>query len=342
MLSLDALANKQYITFKPEDHYVLKSSSPKEKYRRRTNETKTAIHSGQRKLFATVLQFMTLYVDLGTPDAEVFPKIVYAGAAPGHSISLLSKLFPTCEFHLYDTNPFSPLLEGNPKVTMYKQYFLDKDARQWASDPAVYFISDIRRDIVGKTSFEAEKIIQEDMQMQQKWVELMRPKQSHLKFHLPYSGLGFETTTEYLNGTVYVQPWRGASSTECRLVPKWGEKKNWNNVDYEDQNFYVNAVLREQTKFLNPIDGSTNPIDGQELINDYDSCLEISILLDYLKRFSPIYGEDYKRAVNLSRILTKTITFYIESLKSNVLMKHLRADPNLLNHKGSTFADEEE
>jgi hypothetical protein len=330
-----------YATFIPENHYVLKSDSSKEKYQRRVGENKTSVHWGQRKLFLTVLQFMTRYVDLGTPDAEIFPKIVYAGAAPGHNIALLSKLFPTCEFHLYDTNPFSSLLDGNPKITIYKQYFLDNDAKRWSTEPAVYFISDIRRDIVGKTSYEAEKTIQEDMQMQQKWFEIMRPKQAQLKFHLPYSGLGIENTTEYLNGTVYVQPWRGSSSTECRLVPKWGEKKSWNNIDYEDQNFHINAILREQVKFLNPIDGSTNPIDGQELENDYDSCLEISILLDYLKRFSPNYGEDYKRAVNLSRILTQTLTFYVESIHSNVLMKHLRADPNLLTKKGATFVYED-
>lgn len=322
--------------FQPSKLYIIDSSTPEVPYTSRKDEIKTAVHWGQRKLFLTVLQFMTLYVKL---ERDIVPKIVYAGAAPGHNIALLSKLFPTCEFHLYDMNKFSDLLNGNPKVKLYKQLFLDEDAKKWNGIDNVYFISDIRRDTLGMSTKDAELIIQGDMQMQMKWIELMKPVESHLKFHLPYSGLGIGSTTEYFNGTVYVQPWRGASSTECRLVPKWGEKKLWNNKKYEDQNFYINSILREKTKFYNPLDGSLNPIDGQELLNDYDSAMEINILSDYIKKFSPNPEEDLKHVVNMSRILTNTITFYMDNLKSNVYLKHLRADIHLLAPKSSRFTE---
>ena len=336
-----------YRPFNTESYYVINKDSKKEKYRSRANEKKTAIHWGQRKLFLTVLQFMTLYVDLGTVETPTRPKIVYAGAAPGHNIALLAKLFPTCEFHLYDTNPFSQLLNefttgDNPRVTIYKQYFLDDDARRWTDQQDVYFISDIRRDIAGKSTIVAERVIQEDMQMQQRWYELMRPKQAQFKFHLPYSGMGFETTTDYLDGTVYVQPWRGPSSTECRLVPVWGRKKVWNNIDYEDANFHINAVLRERVSFTNPITGDESHIDGMELTNDYDSSMEICIFLDYLKRFSPNYTEHYTKAVTLSKILTKTITFNLDVVGGNLQMEHLRSDPFLLTPKNSVFVNDEE
>lgn len=323
-------------TFDRDTHYVIKSNTPKEKYRSRADEVKTAIHWGQRKLFLAVLQFMTLYVDLGDASLPLTPKIVYAGAAPGHNIALLSKLFPTCEFHLYDTNPFSTSLDNNPKITMYKQYFTNDDAMKWSREQEAYLISDIRRDIAGKTPADAEKVIQEDMQMQLRWYEIMKPKQAQFKFHLPYSGMGFENTTDYIDGTVYVQAWRGPSSTECRLVPKWGVRKIWNNIDYEDANFFINARLREGTKFINPLTGDNTPIDDQELTNDYDSTLEISILLDYLKRFSPHVNDYTQHVVKLSRILTKTITFNVEGV-GELRMKHFRDNPFLLAPKKSAF-----
>jgi hypothetical protein len=280
---------------------------------------------------------MTLYVNT---NPNVVPKIVYAGAAPGHNIALLSKLFPSCEFHLYDTNKFSDLLVGNRKITLYKQLFLDVDAEGWKDKDEVYFISDIRRDIVGKTTRDAEVVIMGDMNMQKKWIEIMKPVQSHLKFHLPYSGLNLGSTFEYFNGTVYVQPWRGSSSTECRLVPKWGEKRLWDNKKYEDQNFYINSILREKTKFYNTTNGSKDPIDGKELLNDYDSAMEISILSDYIKKFSPDPQEDLKYVINMSRILTNTITFYMETnIKSNVCLKHLRVDRLLLAPKSGRFTE---
>jgi len=328
------------VPYQREEHYIIKSSTPQETYRRRTGEEKTAIHWGQRKLFLTLLQFMTRYVDLGDASSNIIPKIVYAGAAPGHNIALLSKLFPTVEFHLYDMNPFSDKLNGNPKIKIYKQLFLDVDAGKWTDIADVYLISDIRRDIVGKSTLEAEKVIIGDMQMQMKWYEIMRPKYAQLKFHLPYADLGLDPTTEYLDGTVYNQAWRGSSSTECRLVPEWGRKKIWNNAEYENQNFYINSVLREGTKFINPIDGTNNPIDGIELRNDFDSTTEICILMDYLERFSPDYAKDYVKAVDLSRILSKAITLNIASLGGDLKLSDLRLDPLILKPKSAIFTED--
>jgi len=325
-----------WTSFEPSKHYIINSSTPSAQYRSRKDEVKTTVHWGQRKLFLTVLQFMTLYVDVGVGKT---PKIVYAGAAPGHNIALLSKLFPTCEFHLYDMNPFSKLLNDNPKIKLYKQLFLDDDAKKWTEVGETYLISDIRRDTAGMDTKNAEIVIQGDMEMQKKWYEIMKPKYAHFKFHLPYSGLGLGVSTEYLNGTVYVQPWRGPSSTECRLVPKWGEKKIWNNKLYEDQNFYINTVLREGTRFTNPLTGTNTPIDGEELQNDYDSAMEINILMDYLKKFSPNPHEDIKYVVNLSHILTKTITFNMSQINSEVYLKHLRKDIHLLAPKTSIFKE---
>jgi len=44
------------------------------------------------------------------------------------------------------------------------------------------------------------------MQMQTRWYEIMHPKRAQIKFHLSYSGMGFETTTDYLDGEGHHQP----------------------------------------------------------------------------------------------------------------------------------------
>ncbi len=56
-------------------------------------ESKTVVHWGQRKLLMHEIEFLTKH--LGTEQRAV---LVYAGAAPGTHISLLSDLFPSVVF----------------------------------------------------------------------------------------------------------------------------------------------------------------------------------------------------------------------------------------------------
>ena len=109
-------------------------------YRRRNDEEKKCIHWGQRKLLLTVIQFLTLFWD---PTQVPNPVVVYAGAAPGNNIGVISQLFPEVEFHLYDPRPFKiKPIEG--KIYLYNQYFTNKDAEKWSDRSDIYFISDIR------------------------------------------------------------------------------------------------------------------------------------------------------------------------------------------------------
>ncbi len=71
-------------------------------YRRRTNDLKTVLHWGQRKLLISEVEFLTQYVE---PEQET--TLVYAGAAPGTHILFLAEMFPTLHFILVDPRPFS-------------------------------------------------------------------------------------------------------------------------------------------------------------------------------------------------------------------------------------------
>ena len=77
-------------------------------------------------------------------------------------------------------------------------------------------------------------------------------------------------------GDIYVQPWAPHSSTESRLIcAADNEMIEYVNLDYEEKFFYHNDVVRVQQKFL-------NPIKGEGLKNDYDSCSDVIQIYDYL------------------------------------------------------------
>src|SRR5579872_1380700 len=126
------------VAFKKE-HRLLTDMSPQLPYHRRKDEVKKAVHWGQRKLLLSEIEFLTLFWD---PFKVPKPVIVYAGAASGGHIPLLSMMFPAAELHLYDPSPF--VISETPKIKIYRQLFLDDDARKWANRKDVFLISDIR------------------------------------------------------------------------------------------------------------------------------------------------------------------------------------------------------
>jgi len=249
------------------------------------------VHWGQRKLLIAELEFFTLHWD----EKKVpHPICLYAGAAPGIHVPVLSKLFPAFVFHLYDPRDFE--IKQSEKIFLHQEFFTDEVAAQWAGRDDVFFVSDIRRagpedaraasvELLRRLPVGAkyskreldttinrivERNIVEDMACQEKWVRLINPVESLLKFHLPYiltekDAEGFS----YLDGRVYLQVWPGRNSTETRLVPRRNEagefvSRLWDPLWYEEALFYHNAVVREEKSFLNPFSCPSQP---QEKIN---------------------------------------------------------------------------
>lgn len=318
---------------------IINRNSQKEKYRQRTGEEKKSVHWGQRKLLLSEIEFFTLYWNRNEiPN----PLCVYAGAAPGTHISLLSLLFPEFKFHLYDPRNFN--IQPNDKISIFNEYFTNEVALRYAGRNDVFFVSDIRtssqfdlqkeffieyginefneygdpigdEDIITRARTDAqvknEDQIWGDHLMQQEWVVLMNPEHAYLKFRLPYALGGINRILEYLNGVVYWQMWQPATSTETRLKPIRGvngqyEVTQWSILDYEEYCFYHNIVTREKNIYLNPFTEDLRPIDSPELLNDYDSTAEAFILkMYYEKRGSK---NIYFDVVNLSRYITQTIT----------------------------------
>ena len=259
--------------------------------------TRRNVHWGQLKLFFTILlPFIRFW------DRKKLKKVhvVYAGAAPGSNIALFADLIPGLTMDLYDPAPFA--IKSTSRVKIFNQLFLDEDAQKYAGRNDIFFFSDIRRQI-GKT-IETERLIDEDMEMQQRWVEIIQPVEAFLKFRLPYMTPGIETvipTTpykEYLDGEVYLQSVAPQTSTETRLRPMRnarGEytKKRWRFDVYEEQMFYQNMTVREKCPYIDGVNWSFDGLLPPELIGDWDCVSMTFMLYEYLRQFKKGKSEDY-------------------------------------------------
>lgn len=295
--------------------YPIGQGDPREAYHRRETATKTTIAWGQLKLLITELDFLTRYWN---PETVPTPWVLYLGAAEGHHIAILSKLFPQARFVLYDQRAFSPLLAGLPNVETRQRLFLEADYPEFTDRKDVFLISDIRSleysRIVQEGDIEKqrtnEEMVRHDMNLQAQWVKVLRPVKAHLKFRLPYS---WEFVRKeigpgrmYLDGTVYRQAWAPQTSTECRLVPNDPVngvyiERYWDYQAHEEMLFYHNTRVREGGTFVNPLGDLEGKGLRLGLTADYDSTLTLLIIRGYLEKFGlqPTADQVYSLAAEL-------------------------------------------
>lgn len=241
----------------------------RKKYVRRTYEYKPALHWGQLKLFLSEVEFLVKVMqECKDPDVDIW--FVYAGAAPGHHIGYLSKLFPKIHFELYDPNEF--VVKTTDMVKTHVQFFTGDDAKFWAdSGKYVVFCSDIR------TEPATAENIERNMKMQLAWWKIMNPELAMFKFRLPWE-LG---QTEYPDGDIYIQAYPGPTSSETRLICKKNAKlRFYNNIEYEDACYYHNSVVRPK-KYITALGNLSLPRDG--LDNCYDCSSFVHIMYSYCK-----------------------------------------------------------
>lgn len=270
---------------------------------------------GQRKLMLTEIQFLSLYVKEFTPET----RIIYIGAAPGIHIPLLLSLFPKVKFVLYDPSDFDKKVheaKGN-RLEIHQELFTDEEAQKYTpanlkKGESIYLLSDVRtrHDIISEgKDINIEIIVKENMEMQARWVEIIKPEASHLKFRLPFSGL-MGPRFPYFKGTVYYQPWAPYKSTETRLVvlkADIGVKTEWNVVVYENKMNYINLLKRGVNLYLNRWGGGIVNYYEDELVSDWDSNLEVEILLTYLKSLADTSLASKANVIKLSKLVTKVI-----------------------------------
>ena len=266
--------------FQDSDMFIL-PQSPSLAYHRRHDQEKLSVHCGQRKLLLSEIQFLTRFWD---PQSIPNPLVVYAGAAPGIHIPFLSSLLPQITFHLYDPAHFA--LRPSSKIQLFQRIFRDSDAKKYHKNNSIlFFISDIRTaDHHTMSESENEFAVDDDMRKQQKWYNIMQPQAALLKFRLPYAYPTVPRDYSYLSGYLFKQVWAPQTTTEIRLVPFNSSEISYDIEKFGNQMFYHNTILRERTSFLNPLTQTLTPCDPPELLNDFDSVAELSILTDYLRK----------------------------------------------------------
>ena len=291
---------------------ILKDDDPQEVYRRRNDEDKKSISWGQRKLLLSLISFLSNHC------MDVKNKVIlYAGSAPGVNIGIVADMFPDFTWHLYDPCKFKLKTDIKRKIIIYQKRFTDLTAKYWANKNII-FISDIRTADYTKINnlTENENQILSDMEMQKKWVEIIKPSRTQLKFRLNYTGDGRNEEMVYFDGLLYKQAWAPQTSSETRLVIPSPELKykTYDCKKYEYQMFYHNVTVREKEFFENDI------VDGKELVNDWDSCCEVEIWKNCL-------GKDENNILDLSQKATKLLTI---NRKYQDTLSYLRENPQAI------------
>lgn len=248
-------------------------------------ESKNNRYSGQLKLAAGNIRFLS-----DVPNGSV---VVSIGAAPGHHMPALINLLRRSGrediiFELWDKTPFNALLEQYSNVIIHQEYFTDDVAREVKGRIAsnkLYFISDIRTNETGENP--TEKDIVENNDQQRRWVEIMRPVSSMLKFRTPFpsSDHAPDNVYPYLQGEVDKQVYGPKNSAETRLIvrrplnDKPYPQTVYSKIVHERVMAYHNCCIRP-CKYLNPFTGNEDPIN-HIIDNDWDGVMLFVIMRYY-------------------------------------------------------------
>jgi hypothetical protein len=260
----------------PETPYIVHSDNIDEEmeHNKQSSETYDNCHWGQLKLFYSELEFLTI-VSKKLDISKCL--IVYSGAASGEKLNLLVKYYPQGRWLLYDPNPF--------KVKESENFIIktgsngNGDGPGWfnegkipevlkiANGRKIIFITDIRLD--DNDPYIRQKVIYNDMLIQQKWGMMMSAEFMQIKFRMFYyekssSEVDFIDNSYkdeqffkdnaviinkkdikfddmlYLAGTIYTQVYSPQRSGETRLVIK--------KIKYRDDAKKYN--IRDQNKYV--------------------------------------------------------------------------------------------
>lgn len=276
-------------------------------YHRDKGLAKTVEHRGQRKLLISEMEMLNLYISYN--DSVV----VYAGASPGHHINYLIQRYPNIvHWILIDPRPSAVKttdgavtiydLKNQEKtkvpVTIIQEFFTDEIATKIRSSftSNIIFISDIRHLEGSETFEEKEESIRIDMENQSKWIKILNPIVSLLKFRLPFH---LDEFTSYYDGIRFFQTWGGVTTSESRLLVSDYTKTRWyDNMTYSDVMSYFNNIGR-----VSYFDQDLGQYENEFRSLGYDHCFDCSSELFVLETYvKSILGN-----VDQNRILTNVL-----------------------------------
>lgn len=280
---------RQYISEIPKDTPYIDNCCKK---------NRTALHNGQRKLFNSLLCFLTKYAE----DGDV---CVYVGSSPGYNICGVAQLFPQLNFYLYDPKPSLCSYDSKgrkiPNIHIFTERFTQQDITKQMTyivngqsltttlkniNHKVLFFSDLRT--TDKKNEVREKGVARDLNFQLELLFQLLPRAFSLKFRIPYiTSAGTKTENfQYVDGFGLIQPFAKQQSNEIRLMNKsesiiknnMKQLRDWSLVEHENRMFYINTVCREWGRYKTK--------DGVEQgDNCFDCALEEMICEEFLRKY---------------------------------------------------------
>lgn len=265
----------------------------------------TNTYIGQLKLLASEIAFLVLGIPPLPSRQHV---IVYAGAAGGHHIPALASMYPAIDFYLYDPAPFA--IKATKQIHIIQGLFTDEVAKEWGrrgeEELDVIFISDVRTS--GDTAEEHESEIAENMAMQARWIDLVRPSWWSLKFRIPYPVIESQEPFFYLRGKLIYQPYPKPVSMELRLIGNRQDAEAgpqefvYDSQALEQTVFYHNTIVRpNRNRYANVFTGDAKPYDDPQFDNGYDCTYFLHCLKRYLDD-----GDETTTLALANRLLSET------------------------------------
>lgn len=211
------------------------ATAPEAEYR--PDATCNARHAGQLKLLCAEIGFLRQF-----PGAHT---VVYAGAAPGLHIPRLASYFPEIAMFVL-VDPLESAVPEGGRFQLMRCLMTDELAAELKSrhGPSILFISDVRVGPDGHNESDRaqQERIQQDMDRQMRWHEILDPVASMLKFRLPWD---LAPTTAYLDGVIHLPVFGKRLTHETRLIVRRGAKVvQYDNRKYERQMAYFNRITR--------------------------------------------------------------------------------------------------
>lgn len=251
------------------------------KYRIEHPKPEKSFHIGQRKLLIDEILFLLNYSKSG--DYIVY--VVHDSVSAVSHVTILSKLFPNLDFHLWDQNAdLKGTKHESDKIKTFKRGFENKDALTYKKNYVekgfrVLFICDIGTEDMN---------LQKNNVTQTVWLNLMKPTTAMLKFKPPF--VGNKTKYEYCDGIIWIQPFGPRFSTETRLIvntfQEEAPKKIYDLLEHENKMYFFNLIIRNFMTFILPF--KLQDDKGRDLVqgitNNFDGAFEIYAWTQYIMR----------------------------------------------------------
>lgn len=276
-------------------------------------------HMGQRKLLLSEIQLLTeyyrMYYDVET---DIHPVVMYVGGSPGNHLVFLHKMFPYVKFILidgalkpgFDERLASITFKRKKVFELHVKMFTDEMCAEYVTKfkkNNLVFVSDIRSSNKDTILFEAQ--VAGDMELQKKWIDLLQPRLSMIKFRPVYLDAQLSYDVErtlkeikniksnfaiwknfpnitFYEGTILFQIWARSISGETRFMVHQRDlktSKEYEFTAYEEIMSFHNNYTRVY-KFVKGVDEFDSFLkkEDNKYCDCYDCVGELKIFKNYL------------------------------------------------------------